>query len=222
VCRETGSPDSEASLAGDASKDESSPMSSAFGTQVSDVSVRRVIEADLDEVLRLAEAAQLRPGTDTQRGFLVSALPRETYAAALSYAELRKDAEHVVFLAAESHGKLVGFLFGYNDVYANKNSGGQSEKDIASFCSDSYYVLKQIASDYDARKRGIGRALVSHFLNDIRCAYVFSAIVVEPPNPTSSDFHKKMGFVPVFQSISRNSNGQTYPNQVWRRPWGPG
>ena len=196
-------------------------MSSDFGSQLSDVSVRRVTKADLEDVLRLADAVQLRPGTDTRRGFLVSAIPRETYAAALSYAELREDTEHVVFLAAESHGKSVGFLFGYNDVYANKRSSGQSEKDIGSFCSESYYVLKQIASDHTARKRGIGRALVAQFLNDIRCAYVFSAIVLEPPNPASSDFHEKMGFTPVFRSISRNSNGQTYPNQVWTRPWGP-
>jgi predicted GNAT superfamily acetyltransferase len=207
---------------GRASKHESGAMSADFGGQLSDISLRRVTEADLEDVLRLAEAVQLRPGIDTRRGFLVSALPRETYAAALSFAKFREDTEHVVFLAAETRGKLVGFLFGYNDVYANKRSGGQSEKDIASFCSESYYILKQIASDRNARTRGIGRALVAQFLNDIRCAYVFSAIVLEPPNPASSDFHEKMGFAPVFRSTSRNSNGQTYPNQVWMRPWGPG
>ena len=131
----------------------------------------------------------------------------------------------VVFRQRRELGGLTAKLAGVTKNYfctASIKLNFSVNLDFAALKLPDVTDMAQIASEYDARKRGIGRALVSHFLNDIRCAYVFSAIVVEPPNPTSSDFHKKMGFVPVFQSISRNSNGQTYPNQVWRRPWGPG
>ena len=100
-----------------------------FGVGTSRLRVRQSTGSDLDDVLRLAQAVQLRPGMDTRRGFLVSALSRETYASALSYMEPEENAEHVVFLIAEREGKIVGFLFGYNDVYASRKSGGKSEED---------------------------------------------------------------------------------------------
>jgi predicted GNAT superfamily acetyltransferase len=182
------------------------------------LNVRSAVESDLDDVLRLARAVQLSPGMDTRRGFLVSGLSRETYAAALDYLEPRKNAEHVVFLIAESNGKVAGFLFGYNDVYASHRSGGRSEQDIAARFSGPYYVLKQIATDSNDRKKGVGRSLAQRFFSEIQCTYIFSAIVTDPENPASCAFHREMGFTPLFESISRSANGQTYRNQVWRRP----
>ena len=188
-----------------------------FGVETSHVKVRQATEADLDDVLRLAHAVQLHPGMDTRRGFLVSALSRKTYAAALSYMDLKENAEHVVFLIAERERKIVGFLLGYNDVYASRKSSGKSEEDIAARYSGSYYVLKQIATESDERQVGVGRALAQRFFTQVRCAYIFSAIVTEPDNPASCTFHRKLDFTPVFESLSRSTNGQTYRNQVWRR-----
>jgi predicted GNAT superfamily acetyltransferase len=181
------------------------------------IDVRSVTAADLDDVLRLARAAQLNPETDTEKGFLVAALDRDTYANALAYSELRENAEHVVFLIAKSNEDAVGFLYGYNNMYASRKSGTETDAEIAARCEEPYYVLKQIAADSSGRHKGVGRVLVQEFLSRLRCAYVFSAIVTDPANPASSAFHRKMGFVPVFSSVSRSSNGQTYPNQVWRR-----
>jgi len=188
-----------------------------LGAEGPRVIVRSATEFDLDAVLKLAQAVQLYPGMDTRNGFLVSALSRETYAAALSYLEPQKDAEHVVFLIAESNGKVVGFLFGYNDVYASRRSGGRSEEDIAVRFHDSYYVLKQIATDLNDRERGLGRRLAERFFSEVKCSYIFSAIVTEPENPASCAFHREMGFSPLFESISRSASGETYRNQVWRR-----
>jgi predicted GNAT superfamily acetyltransferase len=179
--------------------------------------VRSVTAADLDDILRLARVAQLNPEMDTEKGFLVAAFGRDTYANALAYSELRDNAEHVVFLIAKSNENAIGFLFGYNNVYASRRSGSESEAEIAARCSDTYYVLKQIAADLNSRHKGIGRVLVQEFLSRLSCAYVFSAIVTDPANPASCAFHRKMGFIPVFSSVSRSSNGQTYPNQIWRR-----
>ena len=181
------------------------------------IEVRSVTAADLDDILRLARAAQLSPETDTEKGFLVAALDRDTYANALAYSEPGDNAEHVVFLIAKSNEDAVGFLFGYNDVYASRRSGSETDAAIAARCKDTYYVLKQIAADSNGRHKGIGRVLVQEFLSRLRCAYVFSAIVTEPANPASDAFHHKMGFVPVFSSVSSSSNGQTYPNRIWMR-----
>ena len=187
----------------------------------SGVNIRQVTAADLEDVLRIARAIQLSSTTDTRRGFLVSALSREVYAATLAYAERRENAEHVVFLVAEHNGKAIGFLLGYNDVYASRRSGGQSEADIAARYAGPFYVLKQIALDLNEHHKGVGRALVDRFVADARCTYIFSAVVSEPENPASSMFHRKMGFAPIFNSTSSNANGVTYPNQVWRRTCGP-
>jgi predicted GNAT superfamily acetyltransferase len=181
------------------------------------VIVRSATEFDLDAVLKLAQAVQLYPGMDTRNGFLVSALSRETYAAALSYLERQQDDEHVVFLIAESNGKVVGFLFGYNDVYASHRSGGRSEEDISVRFQDSYYVLKQIATDLNGRQRGVARRLAERFFSEVKCSSIFSAIVAEPENPASCAFHREMGFSPLFESVSRSASGETYRNQVWRR-----
>jgi predicted GNAT superfamily acetyltransferase len=188
-----------------------------LGAEGPRVIVRSATEFDLDAVLKLAQAVQLYPGMDTRNGFLVSALSRETYAAALSYLERQKDAEHVVFLIAESNGKVVGFLLGYNDVYASRRSGGRSEEDIAVRFQDSYYVLKQIATDLNDRQRGVARRLAERFFSEVKCSFIFSAIVAEPENLASCAFHREMGFSPLFESISRSAIGETYRNQVWRR-----
>jgi predicted GNAT superfamily acetyltransferase len=187
-----------------------------LGAEDPRVIVRSATEFDLDAVLELAQAVQLYPGMDTRKGFLVSALGRETYAAALSYLERQKD-EHVVFLIAESNRKVAGFLFGYNDVYASRRSGGRSEADIAVRFQDSYYVLKQIATDLNDRQRGVARRLAERFFSEVKCSVIFSAIVAEPENPASCAFHREMGFSPLFESISRSASGETYRNQVWRR-----
>jgi predicted GNAT superfamily acetyltransferase len=185
------------------------------------VNIRQVTAADIEDVLRIARAIQLSSTTDTRRGFLVSALSREVYAATLAYTERRENAEHVVFLVAEHNGKAIGFLFGYNDVYASRRSGGQSEADIAARYSGPFYVLKQIALDLNEHHKGVGRALVDRFVAEARCTYIFSAVVSEPENPASSMFHRKMGFAPIFNSTSSNVNGVTHPNQVWRRTCSP-
>jgi predicted GNAT superfamily acetyltransferase len=197
--------------------DQKEKLMSETSSSSNAIEVHSVTTADLDDILRLARAAQLNPETDTEKGFLVAALDRDTYANALAYSELRDNAEHVVFLVAKNNENAVGFLFGYNSVYASRRSGGESEAEIAARCKDTYYVLKQIAADSNGRHKGVGRVLVQEFLSRLRCAYVFSAIVTDPANPASSAFHHKMGFVPVFSSVSRSSSGQTYPNQVWRR-----
>jgi predicted GNAT superfamily acetyltransferase len=138
-----------------------------------------------------------------------------------SIGTIPKNAEHVVFLVAEHNGKAIGFLLGYNDVYASRRSGGQSEADIAARYSGPFYVLKQIALDLNEHHKGVGRALVDRFVAEARCTYIFSAVVSEPENPASSMFHRKMGFAPIFNSTSSNVNGVTYPNQVWRRTCSP-
>lgn len=179
--------------------------------------IRAATHDDIDAIVAIARSVQLSSSIDTSRGFLISAFPRDIYSAAIDAAAAPSGGEHVVVLVAEATTEVTGFLYGYNRAYALAKTIGQAERDIASRVSGPFYVLKQIAAEAKRRQGGVGRQLLERFLQETGSCDVYAAIVADPPNPASNEFHRRMGFEPTFASISRNAIGGVFPNILWRR-----
>jgi predicted GNAT superfamily acetyltransferase len=187
--------------------------------------IRDATEHDSDEIVRISRALQYAPGQQND-SFLMSDLTGH------DYEDLARDAD-VIFLVAEDGGRIVGFIFAYNEKYAARQHA-ISDKAIFSLLGRRarFHVVKQIAIDPTRKRAGMGRELYrqlwsrlkgdfvehSHDTSQSARAHVFTAIVTDPRNVASEQFHRKIGYAPILESSTQNKKTKdTYPNKIWYR-----
>jgi GNAT superfamily N-acetyltransferase len=84
------------------------------------------------------------------------------------------------WIAEAADGTLLGFLVGF----------------LSPDNPDAAYV-HMIGTNPNRRRRGIGRALYEHFLDDVRAAGRHRVLAITwPGNRVSVDFHRRLGFRP--------------------------
>jgi L-amino acid N-acyltransferase YncA len=62
---------------------------------------------------------------------------------------------------------------------------------------NDFVIIKQICIDPKQHHKGYGTLLYSFLMNKVK-QNIFAAIVLQPINQVSINFHKKMGFKNVF------------------------
>jgi ribosomal protein S18 acetylase RimI-like enzyme len=203
------------------------------------IHVERATEDDLDRIVEIAERLQLNEQATQDTGFLVSDFGRSHYRAFVKYSQERPD--QIKFLVAkDSTLKIIGFLLAYDENYVTRLPEGESpwrenstEKTILRVLAPvkfllvtpqtNFYLIKQVAVHPDHSRKGVGQVLYFEFLSNIEADYVFSAIVADPHNAASENFHRSLGFAPIMQCYSFSKKreverGGPYINNVWLRP----
>lgn len=140
--------------------------------------VREVVDADLDRILVMNNAA----------------VPAVSELTARSLADLRGWAHH--FLVALVRHEVVGFLItlGPGAPYASVNYGWFSAR------HDRFGYVDRIAVDPSVHARGIGRSLYDEYLRRCRddgIPRVCAEVNIQPRNDQSLRFHDRYGFVAV-------------------------
>lgn len=135
-------------------------------------------------------------------GFLVSGYDTE------KYAELAKR-KH--FYAIYDDGRPVSFLLAYADDEEVDATDYGSKYIRETYGSDSV-IIKQIATHPNHTGKGYARALYEQFANLVK-ADIYAAIVKEPPNYGSEDFHRSLSF----EECDTYDHPDGKKRGIWRR-----
>ena len=153
-------------------------------------------------------------------GFLVSDFTLKDYQRFLA-GTTHFESENVLFYVCTNENKVCGFLIAYDVGFIKASKLDQkvsSEQQILKKFGDSinYFVVKQLAVADDHAGKGIAQALYRRFAAETLVCRdnreknrssnvpfssevidIFTAVLSEPANDRSLDFHAKMGYEPV-------------------------
>jgi len=177
-----------------------------------DVSIRKVKEDDLHLILDMANANSLKNISDDQKisdkGFLVSSFSLK------DYQEFLEDGDY--FFLAECDGEVKGFLLAYSSESIKDND--VTNKLLEKNMLLPFIVIKQIVISKGNTGKGIASKLYQYIF-DVKPEIEFlSAIVTEPYNKRSIDFHKKMGFYHHCDiTPPAGADGKIRSREIWYR-----
>jgi hypothetical protein len=195
--------------------------------------------ADLDAIAQLASASLLKTEAPSKTGFLVSKYTRADYEIylrdQLDEKKRHRNRKTTWLLVAKSSDGFLGFMLAFLGDYATKLPGSEglrfANRESAHTILDMlgkhvpFVIIKQICIDPKHRKAGIGRDFYNYFYSELcpeQVTHSFAAIVADPENSPSEEFHKVMGFARTLQSRSRQcGSAATYLNFIWHRPVKP-
>ncbi|MEV8309523.1 GNAT family N-acetyltransferase, partial [Streptomyces flavidovirens] len=168
----------------------------------------RATEEHLADVVALAESRRLDPSDPAaanRDGFLVSDYTLDDYRGRLT------NAEH--FWVAVQGTEVLGFLLAYSDERLEPEEWLNHRIKTA---LGSFLVIKQICVSRSATRQGTASRLYHHVLEQWPTSPVIAAVVSEPYNQASSQFHHKLGF----EELTRLTppNGRQRIVWVWRKP----
>lgn len=160
----------------------------------------------LREIAHLAETNKLKvmpPDVAPELGFLVSEFRESDYRHFLTHAEY--------FYVLLDNEAVVGFLLAYSRQHIPPDDLlGSLLKDRY---SEPFVVIKQICIAAGSISRGLATGLYEHLLSQAPDCPLFAAVVLDPPNVRSINFHEKMGFEKVLEVKPRDG----MLRGVWRR-----
>lgn len=180
-------------------------MSTLDGEKIQIIQAR---EDHLADIVALAESRSLGsmdPETARRDGFLVSGYPLEHYRDRLTAAE------H--FWVAVRGDQVVGFLLAYSDERLDPDEW-LNHRIRATY--GSFLVIKQVCVAPNAARQGVASQLYHHILERWPGSPVIAAVVSEPFNRASAEFHSKIGF----EELTRLTppDGRQRIVWVWRKP----
>lgn len=179
--------------------------------------IRAAENSDLSSITKIAESLVL--DSDRSQGFLVSNYKIDTYQYYFGHTGINEDqVEKVIFLVAECYEThaVKGFLIAYHSSFIEGNShfaNDSTERRIFNRFGDAreFYVIKQVGVSRDSVGSGLGTKIYTSFFSHLSAVTrnngevdyhpaafdVFAAVMREPDNEKSSNFHRKFGFAPV-------------------------
>ncbi len=172
------------------------------------IEIVRAEETHLADVAALAESRRLDesdPAAAGRDGFLVSDYTLDDYRGRLA------DAEH--FWVAVKGGEVVGFLLAYSDERLEPEEWLNHRIKTA---LGSFLVIKQVCVSRGAARQGVASRLYHHVLEQWLASPVIAAVVSEPHNHASSQFHRKLGFEELTHLTPPDGRQRTV--WVWRKP----
>ncbi len=170
--------------------------------------IRSAASVDLEQIVALAESYALgsvegdRLASD---GFLVSGFD------AASYADWLRNADH--FYVASTEEGIVGFMLAYSDERIRP--GEWLNLKIKERVDSNFVLVKQLCVKRGATGRGVARRLYGHLLAQAPERPLYGAIVTQPRNERSIEFHERLGFRKVFEATPPDDD---LPRGVWMRP----
>jgi ribosomal protein S18 acetylase RimI-like enzyme len=146
--------------------------------------IRKATSSDLGHIHHLAEAHALnREDIRHATGFLVSTYSLSDYEHLLAQAEY--------FYVAESDSRIVGFIVAYSEKFV---VGDFPTTRLEAYTGPHFIVIKQVCVDTREARRGTGSKLYRHLMNETLSSPLVAAIVLQPENRVSINFHRKLGF----------------------------
>lgn len=155
-----------------------------------------ILKATLSDAKQIHELAQKNELSkldgDLSSGFLISAF---------SISEYKKFiySPKYYFYVAKENNTVVAFIFAYpNDLIPEKTL----EHLTLEYVGMPFFLIKQICVDPNYKKKGIGKRLYNLVLR--YCSNqspTLAAIVLDPLNTTSINFHERMGFNKLFEFL---------------------
>lgn len=153
-----------------------------------EVSIRKVEENELESVLEISKTLTLASINDSekasQKGFLVSEFTLD------DYKKFYNEAEY--FYVAEIDNQIAGFLLAYK-------SESIKPKEVANSLlkynlAEPFVLIKQIGTANEFLRQGVATQLYKYLLDIVDDRGFAAAIVNEPVNYSSINFHQVLGF----------------------------
>lgn len=144
--------------------------------------IRKAKIKDVDAIFRIAEENKLNDD-NVKQGFLVSDFSRLDY--------LTKIEALAHFYVIECEKKIVGFTFLYQSH--DMDMSLKVNQNIKKASQGKFLIIKQVAIAKSHQHLGMGREIYDFLFRQFDCDF-FTAIVSEPKNQISIDFHLKTGF----------------------------
>lgn len=153
--------------------------------------IRNATLSDIPQIAKLQDELLL-PVTDGNNGFLVSAFTPEQYEYFLS--------KYEYFYVAIDADILVGVIMAYHSTHVSADDINNSL--IKSTIIGEFVLVKQIFISKKHSGKGIARKLYNKLFDEAGSYLPFvCAIVMEPFNQRSCEFHKRLGFIEYLNFI---------------------
>lgn len=169
------------------------------------ITIRQANYDDVPALHALAERFLLKNLKDPENtGFLISNFAPETYRAYVDTAEY--------FWVAEQDGKLGGFLLAYK-------SESIKPDEIVNSCLrysvvQPFTLIKQICGT--GKVRGAAAALYNKLFEEMDTDLALAAVVNEPLNTKSIEYHRKLGFAHLWDlHPPADYDGVTRVRSIW-------
>ena len=151
------------------------------------ISIAPAAAWDLPDIVALAGVRRLEAdtrGPAPPDGFLVSDFAIE------DYRTFQQQARHL--LMARIDEQLAGFLL----AFASEDSvhRGTVDRWLAERFERPFLVVKQVCVDQRFTRKGVASRLYQSVFQTNPERHLFAAIVLDPPNPGSVEFHERLGF----------------------------
>ncbi len=175
-----------------------------YQTATRDVRIRLAVPKDLPAILRIAKGNALGCSPlPVSSGFLVSGYNAEQYLELCSLADC-------FYVVEEPYG-IVGFLLAYS--LGRAGICDPTEQAIRRKDSRPFILAKQVCVEPNFAGKGYGQRLYRHLFKTRPTLPTVAAIVVNPLNLRSIQFHDRLGFVPWFETTPEDG----LKRSVWRR-----
>lgn len=174
------------------------------------MTISPVVHADIPRIAALQNRLLLPVVKNPDGGFLVSAFSEEQYAAFVDRYEY--------FCKAEEAGELLGVVMAYKAGHIAAEDVNNTL--LRSVVIGDFVLVKQIFLAPEAAGKGVGNALYRHLFAEAgeRLPFV-CAIVMEPFNKRSCDFHARLGFREFLDFIPvADRDGIVRKRSAWLRP----
>lgn len=173
------------------------------------MTISSVVHADIPRIAALQNRLLL-PVENPGDGFLVSAFKEEQYAAFVD--------EYEYFYKAEEAGELLGVLMAYKSEHVAADDANNAL--LRRVVIGDFVLVKQIFLAPEAAGRGVASRLYRHLFTEAGEALPFvCAIVTEPFNKRSCEFHSRLGFTEFLDFIPvPDKDGVVRRRSAWMRP----
>jgi predicted GNAT superfamily acetyltransferase len=160
--------------------------------------IRKPSIDDVNQIYKIARENSIgnnrRGSSELKKGFLVSNYSITQYNNYILNSKL--------FYVLEEQGQIKAFLLAFSENELDKDAS--IIKKIAQYnleknLNRQYVVLKQICVGRENLRRGYATQLYNYFIENID-KDIYLAVVLDPYNEASMNFHNRMGFKQVFET----------------------
>ncbi|RTE86949.1 MULTISPECIES: GNAT family N-acetyltransferase [Gammaproteobacteria] len=169
--------------------------------------IRVATHEDVDHIHALAEQWLLSNQEAPERtGFLISNFSKETYHQYVDSAEY--------FWIAETDGTIDAFLLAYS-------RDSIKPEEVINSCLrfsviEDFVLIKQICANRDSKVRGAAFKLYNKLFKEMRQDYALAAVVNEPLNTKSIEFHQRAGFKHLWDlTPPPDFDGEIRTRSIW-------
>ncbi len=163
---------------------------------------------DIAFIKSCAQQASLKnrdPKNQSSLGFLVSEFSEQ------QYIDFINKSDHFYIASLPDIGP-VGFVLAYFDSLIDKTTEWTNTF-LSYYLFNPFILIKQVCVTDQYASKGIGAQLYTHIANCNSGVPLVAAVVSDPPNHRSMDFHSKQGFCTILEIQPPADHGR--PITIW-------